>query len=63
MSYKFFYLYLAGGSVALLLLIYQIVTSYPDISTGAVLVNAIPIILLYYLAFKVHREKQDKDMM
>ena len=63
MSYKFFYLYLAGGSVALLLLIYQIVTNYPDISTAAVLVNVIPVILFYYMAYKVRREKQDKDMM
>lgn len=63
MSYRFFYLYLAGGSVALLLLIWQILIYYPDLSGITLLLNLIPVILLYYMAYKVLREKQDKDMM
>jgi hypothetical protein len=63
MSYKFFYLYLAGGTIALLLLIYQIFTYYPDLSDAGIFLNLIPVLLLYYMAFKVRREKEDKDLM
>jgi len=63
MSYKFFYLYLAGGTIALLLLIYQLVAYYPLLNNFGVLLNLIPVLLLYYLAYKVRREKEDKDLM
>ena len=63
MSYKFFYLYLAGGTIFLLALIYQVIDYYPALNTTAVIVNAIPIVLFYYLAYKVRREKEDKDLM
>ncbi len=63
MSYKFFYLYLAGGTVALLLLIYQIVDHYPALNDVALFFNMIPVLLLYYMAYKVRREKEDKDLM
>lgn len=63
MSYKFFYLYLAGATVALLLLIYQVMTYYPDLNGIGLFINVFPVILLYYMAYKVRREKQDRDMM
>jgi len=63
MSYKFFYLYLAGATVALLLLIYQLMTYYPDLNGIGLFINVFPVILLYYMAYKVRREKQDRDMM
>lgn len=63
MSYKFFYLYLAGATVALLLLIYQVTTYYPDLNGIGLFINVFPVILLYYMAYKVRREKQDRDMM
>ena len=63
MSYKFFYLYLAGGTIFLLALIYQVIDYYPALNTTAVILNAIPIVLFYYLAYKVRREKEDKDLM
>ena len=63
MGYKFFYLYLAGGSVAMLLLIYQLMAYYPAINDVALLFNIIPVLLLYYMAYKVRREKEDKDLM
>ena len=63
MSYKFFYLYLAGATVALLLLIYQVITYYPDLNGIGLFINVFPVILLYYMAYKVRREKQDRDMM
>jgi len=63
MSYKFFYLYLAGATIALLLLIYQIIVYYPALSTADVVFNALIVLALYYLAYKVRREKEDKDLM
>lgn len=63
MSYKFFYLYLAGGTLALLFFIYQLVAYYPALNDMALFINAIPVLLLYYMAYKVRREKEDKDLM
>lgn len=63
MSRKFFYVYLAGGTVFLLLLIYQFVRNYPKLSIAGFLLSTIPVVLLYYMAYKVRREKQDSDLM
>jgi hypothetical protein len=63
MSYKFFYLYLIGGTIALLLLIYQLLAYYPLINKLDIALNAVPVLLLYYMAYKVRREKEDKDLM
>lgn len=63
MSYKFFYLYLAGGTIFLLALIYQAIDYYPELNKTSLILNAIPIVLFYYLAYKVRREKEDKDLM
>ena len=63
MGSKFFYLYFVGGTIALLLLIYQVVTYYPALNDIALVLNAIPVVLLYYMAYKVRREKDDKDLM
>jgi hypothetical protein len=63
MSYKFFYLYLAGGTIALILLIYQLIAYYPALNKLDITLNAIPVLLLYYMAYKVRREKEDKDLM
>jgi hypothetical protein len=63
MSGKFFYLYLIGGSVALLLLVYQIFATYPNVSGRGIFFNLIPILILYYLAYKVYHEKNDSELM
>ncbi|MGZ3752329.1 MAG: hypothetical protein ACXVB0_10910 [Mucilaginibacter sp.] len=63
MSYKFFYLYLGGGTIALILLIIQLVIYYPALKTLDVALNVIPVVLLYYMAYKVRREKEDRDLM
>jgi lipid-A-disaccharide synthase-like uncharacterized protein len=63
MSYKFFYLYLTGGSIFLLLLIYQLIVYYPSLNVLGVGLNVLFILALYYLAYKVRREKEDKDLM
>ena len=63
MSYKFFYLYVACATIALLLLIYQVITYYPALNTFGLFFNAVPVVIFAYLAFKVRREKEDKDLM
>jgi len=63
MSYKFFYLFLAGGILGLLILIYQIATQYPKVETIDAVFNAILVLVFFYLAYKVRREKEDKDLM
>ena len=63
MSTKFFYLYIAAGTVALIWLIYRLIAYYPGLNTLDLAINAVPVVLLYYLAYKVRREKEDKDMM
>ena len=63
MSYKFFYLYLIGGIVFLIMLIYQLIAYYPSLNIFGVMLDGIIVLLLFYMAYKVRREKEDKDMM
>jgi hypothetical protein len=63
MSGKFFFLYLVGGTVALALLVYSIMTAYPDFNQGGAFFYLIPTLLLYYMAFKTYHEKKDGDLM
>ncbi|MBS1523101.1 MAG: hypothetical protein JST50_19020 [Bacteroidetes bacterium] len=63
MSYKFFYLFLAGGILGLLILIYQLVTEYPNVQTFDAVFSALSVLVFFYLAYKVRREKEDKDLM
>lgn len=60
---KFFYLYLAGGTLALLLLLYQTIGKYPNISISSVFGDVLLTIVLYYMAYKVYHEKNDGEMM
>jgi hypothetical protein len=63
MSTKFFYLYIAGGTASLMWLIYRLIAYYPALNTLDLAINVIPVVLLYYLAYKVRREKENKDLM
>lgn len=63
MSYKFFYLYLVGGIVFLVMLIYQLIAYYPSLNIPGVILDAFIVLLLFYMAYKVRREKEDKDLM
>ncbi|MGN6178385.1 MAG: hypothetical protein ACTHNW_04350 [Mucilaginibacter sp.] len=64
MGNKFFYLYLAGGILAIGLLLKDIINTYPAIpAISDILLDAIPAVLLFYLAFKTYHEKKDKEMM
>jgi hypothetical protein len=63
MSYKFFYLYLVGGIVFLIMLIYQLIAYYPSLNIPGVILDVFILLLLFYMAYKVRREKEDKDTM
>jgi hypothetical protein len=63
MSYKFFYLYLVGGIIFLIMLIYQLIMYYPSLNIPGVILDAFIVLLLFYMAYKVRREKEDKDLM
>lgn len=63
MAGKFFYLYLIGGTVALALLIYNIIAAYPAVNTSGALFYVIPTVLLYYMAYKTWHVKNDGELM
>lgn len=64
MKNKFFYLYLAGALLAIGLLTRDIISTYPKTpAIGDILLDAVPAILFFYLAFKTYREKKDSDLM
>lgn len=60
---KFFYLYLIGAIVALALLVYQLIDTYPNIRYGGALFYIIPTVLLFYMANKAYHVKKDKELM
>lgn len=63
MNPKFRYLYIIIGSILLVTLIVQVISSYPDVSAQGVLLNALPALLFYYLAYKTYHEKKDSELM
>lgn len=63
MSGKFFYLYFIGGTVALALLVYELIVAYPNINAQGALFYALPTILLYYMAYKTWHVKNDSELM
>ena len=50
MNPKFRFFYLLGGTVGLALLIYQAITTYPDINPASVLFITIPDMIFFFLA-------------
>ncbi|TSD67390.1 hypothetical protein FFF34_008365 [Inquilinus sp. KBS0705] len=63
MSGKFFYLYLVGGTVALLLLLYSIIAAWPEVNRSGALFYIIPTLALYYMAYKTYHVKKDGELM
>lgn len=63
MNPKFRYLYIAIGGLLFISLIAQVVVSYPDINAKWVLLNALPSLLFFYLAYKTYHEKKDSELM
>jgi hypothetical protein len=63
MNPKFRNLFIIGGSVALVLLIIQVFMTYPYINAVNILLNALPALVLYYLAYKTYHEHKDGELM
>lgn len=63
MNPKFRYLYITIGVVLLISLIVQVIMTYPDVSPKGVLLNALPALLFFYLAYKTYHEKKDSELM
>ena len=63
MNPKYRYLYIAIGGVLLILLIVQVFVTYPEVNPQNVLLNAIPSLLFFYLAYKTYHEKKDSELM
>ena len=63
MNKKFFYLYLVGGAIALGLLIYDVLSTYPKLSPTSLALDILPGIMFFYLAYKTYHEKKDQELM
>lgn len=63
MSPKFFYAYLIGAIIALLLAAYRLIAVYSEVSVGAGFLYFVPAILLFYMAYKVYHIKNDNELM
>ncbi len=63
MTNKFFYAYLIGALVALVLAVYQLIVTTPKVSAPVGFLYLVPAIILSYLAYKVYHEKNDSELM
>ncbi|MEO3408359.1 hypothetical protein AAFN85_30875 [Mucilaginibacter sp. CAU 1740] len=63
MNPKFKLLYLIGGIVATILLIVQIVATYPNMNTTGIVLGALPALALFYLSYKAYHVKKDNELM
>jgi len=63
MNPKFLILYLIAGTLALILIIFQIVIEYPVFKFTGIVLNLIMCLFFYYLAYKTYHEKKDKELM
>jgi hypothetical protein len=41
----------------------EVIRTYPEVSAKGVLLNALPAILFFYLAYKTYHEKKDSELM
>jgi hypothetical protein len=63
MNPKFLILYFIAGTLALLLIVYQVVTEYPNLNLRGIGLNLVMCLFFYYLAYKTYHEKKDKELM
>jgi hypothetical protein len=63
MNPKYRYLYITIGGLLFISLIVQVITTYPEFNPQNVLLNAIPSLLFFYLAYKTYHEKKDSELM
>ena len=63
MNPKYLILYFIAATVALILVIYQAISTYPDLNMTGIILNTIISLFFYYLAYKTYHEKKDKELM
>ena len=63
MNPKYLILYLVAGTVALIMVLYQLFTTYQALNTGRLVLNIVLSLAFYYLAYKTYHEKKDKELM
>ena len=63
MNSKFLILYLAAGTLAFILIVYQLIAYYPAINLPRIVLNLVMSLFFYYLAYKTYHEKKDKELM
>ncbi|MCR8561338.1 hypothetical protein KXD93_27035 [Mucilaginibacter sp. BJC16-A38] len=63
MNPKYRILYLIAGILALGLVIYQAVTTYPALNYPRLGLNTIISIFFFYLSYKTYHEKKDGELM
>jgi hypothetical protein len=63
MNPKYLVLYLIAGILALGLVIYQAVTTYPALNYPRLVLNTIISIFFFYLSYKTYHEKKDGELM
>ncbi len=60
---KFLYVYLVGGAIAIGLLIYDLITTWPHPDYSSIALDVLPGILFLYLSYKAYHEKKDSELM
>ena len=63
MNPKYLILYIAAGTFALILVVYQLITTYSNLNTARLGLNTVIALFFYYLAYKTYHEKKDKELM
>ncbi|MEN0055333.1 MAG: hypothetical protein AAGC65_16780 [Mucilaginibacter sp.] len=63
MNPKFRLLYIIIGTLLLISLLVEVFITYPEVSPKGVLLNALPALLFFYLAYKTYHEKKDNELM
>jgi len=63
MNRKYLLLYLAAGTLALIMVIYQLISSHQNPDIGRIILNSVISLFFYYLSYKTYHEKKDKELM
>lgn len=63
MNPKYLVLYLIAATLALGMVIYQAITTYPTLNYPRLVLNTIISIFFYYLSYKTYHEKKDGELM
>ncbi len=61
--FKSFHLYLTGAIIGLVLFVLELVFYYSKLSTSDIALSAAPVVLLFYVSFKVYHENADDELM